>query len=59
MPSLTSVNMSRLMGSHFGLLGSPEAVTITAIFKAVTVDGSRTYQSRSVPLAGLFIWSVP
>ncbi|MDB4888135.1 MAG: hypothetical protein JWN79_3573, partial [Gemmatimonadetes bacterium] len=25
----------------------------------VTVDGSRTYQSRSVPLAGLFIWSVP
>lgn len=28
-------------------------------FKAVTVDGSRTYQSRSVTLAGLFIWSIP
>jgi hypothetical protein len=31
----------------------------TATFKAVTVDGSRTYQSRSIPLAGLFLWSVP
>lgn len=31
----------------------------SATFKAVTVDGSRTYQSRSVPLAGVFIWSVP
>jgi len=28
-------------------------------FKAVTVDGSRTYQSRSVTLSGLFIWSIP
>ena len=28
-------------------------------FKAVTVDGSRTYQSRNVPLTGLFLWSVP
>lgn len=28
-------------------------------FKAVTVDGSRTYQSRSVGLTGLFVWSVP
>jgi ABC-type glycerol-3-phosphate transport system substrate-binding protein len=28
-------------------------------FKAVTVDGSRTYQSRSVSLTGLFIWSIP
>jgi hypothetical protein len=28
-------------------------------FKAVTVDGSRTYQSRSVGLAGLFVWGVP
>ena len=28
-------------------------------FKAVTVDGSRTYQSRSVPLSALFIWSIP
>jgi predicted polyphosphate/ATP-dependent NAD kinase len=28
-------------------------------FKAVTVDGSRTYQSRSVGLTGLFMWSVP
>lgn len=31
----------------------------TATFKAVTVDGSRTYQSRNVPLVGLFLWSVP
>lgn len=31
----------------------------TATFQAVTVDGSRTYQSRSIPLSGLFIWSVP
>jgi hypothetical protein len=31
----------------------------TATFKAVTVDGSRTYQSRSVALSGLFLWSVP
>lgn len=35
------------------------AAGTTATFKAVTVDGSRTYQSRSVPMAGLFIWSVP
>ncbi|MFI5257050.1 MAG: hypothetical protein ACHQRK_07295 [Gemmatimonadales bacterium] len=28
-------------------------------FKAVTVDGSRTYQSRSVMLGGLFVWSIP
>jgi hypothetical protein len=28
-------------------------------FKAVTVDGSRTYQSRNVPLTGMFTWSVP
>ena len=28
-------------------------------FKAVTVDGSRTYQSRNVMLSGLFIWSIP
>ena len=28
-------------------------------FKAVTVDGSRTYQSRNVTLTGLFIWSIP
>jgi hypothetical protein len=28
-------------------------------FKAVTVDGSRTYQSRNVTLSGLFIWSIP
>ena len=28
-------------------------------FKAVTVDGSRTYQSRSVTLSGLFVWSIP
>ncbi len=28
-------------------------------FKAVTVDGARTYQSRNVSLSGLFVWSVP
>jgi hypothetical protein len=28
-------------------------------FKAVTVDGSRTYQSRSAPLSSVFLWSVP
>ena len=28
-------------------------------FKAVTVDGSRTYQSRDVTLTGLYVWSVP
>jgi hypothetical protein len=28
-------------------------------FKAVTVDASRTYQSRDVTLAGLYVWSVP
>ncbi|MEO6527423.1 MAG: hypothetical protein ABIP93_12410 [Gemmatimonadaceae bacterium] len=28
-------------------------------FKAVTVDGSRTYQSRTTPLSALFLWSVP
>lgn len=29
-------------------------------FKAVTVDGSRTYQSRTAPLsAAAFLWSVP
>lgn len=28
-------------------------------FKAVTVDGSRTYQSRDVALTGLYLWSVP
>ena len=31
----------------------------TVTFKAVTVDGSRTYQSRSSPLSALFLWSVP
>ncbi len=31
----------------------------TVVFKAVTVDGSRTYQSRPVALSGLFVWSVP
>jgi hypothetical protein len=31
----------------------------TVTFKAVTVDGSRTYQSRSSPLSTLFLWSVP
>ncbi len=31
----------------------------TVSFKAVTVDGSRTYQSRSAPLSPTFLWSVP
>ncbi len=31
----------------------------SVVFKAVTVDGSRTYQSRSVALTGLYLWSVP
>ena len=31
----------------------------TVTFKAVTVDGSRTYQSRSAPLSSVFLWSVP
>ena len=31
----------------------------TVVFKAVTVDGSRTYQSRSVALTGLYVWSIP
>ena len=29
------------------------------VFKAVTVDGSRTYQSRNVALSGLFVWGIP
>ena len=43
-----------------------ERVTVQGIargtsvtFKAVTVDGSRTYQSRTVPLTGTFAWPVP
>lgn len=28
-------------------------------FKAVTVDGSRTYGSRDVTLIGPYVWSVP
>lgn len=28
-------------------------------FKAVTADGSRTYESRSVALTGPYLWSVP
>ena len=28
-------------------------------FKAVTMDGSRTYQSRSVTLKGVYPWSLP
>jgi len=31
----------------------------TVSFKAVTVDGSRTYQSRNAPLSPSFLWSVP
>jgi hypothetical protein len=37
--------------------GVPSGTSVT--FKAVTVDGSRTYQSRSVGLAGTYVWSVP
>lgn len=37
--------------------GVPSGTSVT--FKAVTVDGSRTYQSRAVTLTGLFIWSIP
>jgi predicted RecA/RadA family phage recombinase len=29
------------------------------VVKAVTADGSRTYQSRNVALSGLFVWSIP
>ena len=28
-------------------------------FKAVTADGSRTYQSRTVPLTATFAWPLP
>jgi len=45
---------------------SVETIPITGVakgssvtFKAVTVDGSRTYQSRSSSLSTLFLWSVP
>ena len=31
----------------------------TVTFKAVTVDGARTYQSRAVAMSGLFVWGVP
>jgi hypothetical protein len=31
----------------------------TVVFKAVTVDGARTYSSRNVALAGMYVWSVP
>jgi hypothetical protein len=31
----------------------------TVYFRAVTVDGSRTYQSRNIALTGTFLWSVP
>jgi hypothetical protein len=37
--------------------GVPSGTSVT--FKAVTVDGSRTYQSRSVGLVGTYAWSVP
>lgn len=37
--------------------GVPSGTSVT--FKAVTVDGSRTYQSRTVMLTGLFVWSIP
>lgn len=31
----------------------------TVTFKAVTADGSRTYQSRNVTLTGMYVWSIP
>ena len=31
----------------------------SVVFKAVTVDGSRTYQSRNVTLTGIYVWSIP
>jgi hypothetical protein len=37
--------------------GVPSGTNVT--FKAVTVDGARTYQSRNVGLSGLFVWGVP
>jgi hypothetical protein len=37
--------------------GVPRGANVT--FKAVTVDGARTYQSRTVGLSGLYVWSVP
>jgi hypothetical protein len=37
--------------------GVPSGANV--MFKAVTVDGARTYQSRSVGLSGLFVWGVP
>jgi hypothetical protein len=37
--------------------GVPSGSTVS--FKAVTVDGSRTYQSRSSPLSTMFLWQVP
>jgi hypothetical protein len=37
--------------------GVPRGSNVT--FKAVTVDGSRTYQSRNVGLTGLYAWAVP
>lgn len=35
------------------------AMGTPVVFKAVTVDGSRTYQSRTVSLSGMFVWAVP
>ena len=35
------------------------AAGTSVTFKAVTVDGARTYQSRNVGLSGLFVWGVP
>jgi len=35
------------------------AAGTTVVFKAVTIDGSRTYQSRNVVMSGLFVWPVP
>jgi hypothetical protein len=29
------------------------------VFKAVTIDGSRTYTSINVKLTGMYVWPVP
>ena len=31
----------------------------SVVFKAVTIDGSRTYQSRTVVMSGMYVWPVP
>jgi hypothetical protein len=35
------------------------ATGTTVVLKAVTVDGSRTYMSKNVPLRGMYPWAIP